>query len=140
MQDTYAIIKEHKWKILATFAVAAFLIFLMTFLIGFDDVLAILKTAKWDWIAINFLLEAGIVLVWAWRWKLILDVVDTSPKFTTLLGMLLASLFGNNVTPSAAGGEPLRAYLLWEVEKKCPLKLDLQHPRPIGYLNFFPLF
>ena len=117
MQDTYAIIKEHKWKILATFAVAAFLIFLMTFLIGFDDVLAILKTAKWDWIAINFLLEAGIVLVWAWRWKLILDVVDTSPKFTTLLGMLLASLFGNNVTPSAAGGEPLRAYLLWEVEK-----------------------
>jgi glycosyltransferase 2 family protein len=43
-------------------------------------------------------------------------VVDTSPKFTTLLMMLLASLFGNNVTPSAAGGEPLRAYLLREVE------------------------
>jgi len=30
--------------------------------------------------------------------------------------LLLASLFGNNVTPSAAGGEPLRAYLLKEVE------------------------
>lgn len=116
MQDTYEIILKHKWKIIATFAVAAFLIFAMTFLIGFNDVVTTLEKAKWDWIALNFVLEAGIILVWAWRWKLILDVVDTSPKFTTLLMMLLASLFGNNVTPSAAGGEPLRAYLLREVE------------------------
>ncbi|MFA0832660.1 MAG: UPF0104 family protein [Methanobacterium formicicum] len=116
MQDTYEIILKHKWKIIATFAVAAFLIFAMTFLIGFNDVVTTLEKAKWDWIALNFLLEAGIILIWAWRWKLILDVVDTSPKFTTLLMMLLASLFGNNVTPSAAGGEPLRAYLLREVE------------------------
>ena len=116
MQDTYEIILKHKWKIIATFAVAAFLIFAMTFLIGFNDVITTLEKAKWDWIALNIVLEAGIILVWAWRWKLILDVVDTSPKFTTLLMMLLASLFGNNVTPSAAGGEPLRAYLLREVE------------------------
>ncbi len=116
MQDTYEIILKHKWKIIATFAVAAFLIFAMTFLIGFNDILTILETAKWDWIALNFILEAGIILVWTLRWKLILDVVDTAPKFSTLLMMLLASLFGNNVTPSAAGGEPLRAYLLREVE------------------------
>nr|WP_319373189.1 UPF0104 family protein [uncultured Methanobacterium sp.] len=116
MQDTYEIILKHKWKIIATFAVAAFLIFAMTFLIGFNDVITTLEKAKWDWIALNFVLEAGIILVWALRWKLILDVVDTSPKFTTIIMMLLASLFGNNVTPSAAGGEPLRAYLLREVE------------------------
>jgi glycosyltransferase 2 family protein len=116
MQDTYEIILKHKWKIIATFAVAAFLIFAMTFLIGFNDVLTTLENAKWDWIALNFVLEAAIILVWTLRWKLILDVVDTAPKFSTLLMMLLASLFGNNVTPSAAGGEPLRAYLLREVE------------------------
>ncbi|MDY9923480.1 UPF0104 family protein [Methanobacterium sp.] len=116
MQDTYEIIRKHKWKIIATFAVAAFLIFAMTFLIGFNDVLNTLEKAKWDWIALNFVLEAAIILVWTLRWKLILDVVDTAPKFSTLLMMLLASLFGNNVTPSAAGGEPLRAYLLSEVE------------------------
>ncbi|EKQ55683.1 MAG: hypothetical protein B655_0181 [Methanobacterium sp. Maddingley MBC34] len=116
MQDTYEIILKHKWKIIATFAVAAFLIFAMTFLIGFNDVLTTLENAKWEWIALNFLLEAAIILVWTLRWKLILNVVDTAPKFSTLLMMLLASLFGNNVTPSAAGGEPLRAYLLREVE------------------------
>jgi glycosyltransferase 2 family protein len=116
MQDTYEIILKHKWKIIATFAVAAFLIFAMTFLIGFNDILTTLENAKWDWIALNFVLEAAIILVWTLRWKLILDVVDTAPKFSTLTMMLLASLFGNNVTPSAAGGEPLRAYLLREVE------------------------
>ena len=116
MQDTYEIILKHKWKIIATFAVAAFLIFAMTFLIGFNDILSTLEKAKWDWIALNFVLEAAIILVWTLRWKLILNVVDTAPKFRTLLMMLLASLFGNNVTPSAAGGEPLRAYLLREVE------------------------
>ncbi len=116
MQDTYEIIKKHKWKILTTFAVAAFLIFAMTFLIGFNDVITTLKRAKWEWIALNFIMEAGIILVWTARWKMILGVVDTAPKFSRLLMMLLASLFGNNVTPSAAGGEPLRAYLLREVE------------------------
>jgi hypothetical protein len=88
----------------------------MTFLIGFNDVVSALGKAKWEWVLFNIVLEIGINVVWTLRWKLILDVVDTSPKFTTLLMLLLASLFGNNVTPSAAGGEPLRAYLLKEVE------------------------
>lgn len=116
MQDTYEVISKHKWKIVATFGLAAFLIFAMTFLIGFNDVIDTLEKAKWNWILLNFVLEAGIILVWTLRWKMILDVVDTSPKFSTLMMMLFASLFGNNVTPSAAGGEPLRAYLLSEVE------------------------
>ncbi|AUB58216.1 MULTISPECIES: UPF0104 family protein [Methanobacterium] len=116
MQDTYQVLRKHKWKILVSFAVAAFLIFVMTFLIGFNDVVSALGKAKWEWVLFNIVLEIGINVVWTLRWKLILDVVDTSPKFTTLLMLLLASLFGNNVTPSAAGGEPLRAYLLKEVE------------------------
>ncbi|HII83687.1 MAG TPA: UPF0104 family protein [Methanobacterium subterraneum] len=116
MQDTYQVLRKHKWKILVSFAIAAFLIFVMTFLIGFNDVVSALGKAKWEWVLFNIVLEIGINVVWTLRWKLILDVVDTSPKFTTLLMLLLASLFGNNVTPSAAGGEPLRAYLLKEVE------------------------
>jgi len=116
MHDTYEVIRKHKWKILVTFALAAFLIFSITFIIGFDDVVNALRKAKWEWVLFNLILEVGINLVWAARWKMIIDVVDKSPKFSTLTIMLFASLFGNNVTPSAAGGEPLRAYLLKEVE------------------------
>ena len=116
MQDTYEVISKHKWKIIFSFAVAGFFVFAITFLIGFNDVVNTLKQANGVLILLNFVLEAGIILVWTLRWKMILDVVDKSPKFSTLLMMLFASLFGNNVTPSSAGGEPLRAYLLREVE------------------------
>lgn len=116
MQDTYEIISKNKWKIILSFAVAGFFVFLITFLIGFNDVINTLKQANGELILLNFLLQAGIFLVWTIRWKMILNVVDKAPKFSTLLMMLFASIFGNNVTPSAAGGEPLRAYLLREVE------------------------
>jgi len=43
MQDTYKVIRKYKWKIITTFAVAVFLIFAMTFLIGFNEVITTLK-------------------------------------------------------------------------------------------------
>ena len=83
MQDTYKVIRKYKWKILTTFAVAAFLIFAMTFLIGFDEVITTLKKAKSEWIIFNFIIEAIITLVWTARWKMILDVVDTCLLYTS---------------------------------------------------------
>jgi uncharacterized protein (TIRG00374 family) len=116
MEDTYGFIREHKWKIIISFALAAFFIFAITFLIGLGDVLNALERASWELILLNFIIEGVIILIWALRWKLILEVVDESPKYITVLTMLFASLFGNNVTPGSAGGEPLRAYILREVE------------------------
>ncbi len=54
--------------------------------------------------------------MWTERWSLILDVIDKSPGFNTLFVMMFTSLFGNNLTPGAAGGEPMRAYLLSKFE------------------------
>jgi uncharacterized protein (TIRG00374 family) len=88
----------------------------MSVIIGIGDILSVLDKANWYWIALNFVLEGAIILIWALRWKLILDVVHKAPKFHRIVLMLLASIFGNNITPGAAGGEPLRAYLLTEVE------------------------
>ncbi|MDP3065997.1 MAG: UPF0104 family protein [Methanobacteriaceae archaeon] len=116
MQDTYEIIRKHKWKIILTFTISFFLIFAISFLIGFNDIINVIKKASWQLILLSFVLEGAIIIVWTLRWKIILDLVDEAPKFSTLLVMLFASLFGNNITPSAAGGEPLRAYLLREVE------------------------
>ncbi len=116
MSDSFESIRKHKWKIVFTFALSFFIIFAIAFLIGIDDVILTLEKASWEYILISFVLEAVIILIWTLRWKIILDVVDQAPKFSTILAMLFASLFGNNITPSAAGGEPLRAYLLREVE------------------------
>ena len=54
--------------------------------------------------------------MWTVRWSLILKVIDKSPGFNKLFVMMFTSLFGNNLTPGAAGGEPMRAYLLSKFE------------------------
>ena len=57
MQDTYKVIRKYKWKILTTFAVAAFLIFAMTFLIGFDEVITT------DFIIATALIILGVFII-----------------------------------------------------------------------------
>lgn len=137
MEDTYQIIRKHKWKIILSFALAAFLIFAITIVVGLGDTINILSRANWFFILLNFLLEAGILITWALRWKLILEVVGEAPSFKSLMSMLLASIFGNNVTPGAAGGEPLRAYLLREVNET-PFEIGLASSTADRVFEFFP--
>jgi uncharacterized protein (TIRG00374 family) len=80
MEDTFALIREHKWKIIISFAVAAFFIFAITFIIGLNDVVDALEKASLELILLNFALEAAIILIWALRWKLILEVMDNLPS------------------------------------------------------------
>lgn len=137
MEDTYEIIRKHKWSIILSFALAAFIIFAITIVVGLGDTINILSHANWYFILLNFLLEGLIILTWAFRWKLILGVVGDAPGFKTLTAMLLASIFGNNVTPGAAGGEPLRAYLLREVNGM-PFEIGLASSTADRVFEFFP--
>lgn len=137
MEDTYTIIRKHKWKIILSFALAAFIIFAITFVVGLSDIISILSQANWSFITLNFILEAGILLTWTIRWKLILKTVKQSASFKSLFLMLLASIFGNNVTPGAAGGEPLRAYLLREVNS-IPFEIGFATATADRVFEFFP--
>lgn len=136
MQDTYEVIKKHKWKIIISFALAFFLIFAMSVIIGLNDIINVLNKANWRLVLLNFVLEALIILVWTLRWKIILDVVDKSPRFRSLVVLMMASLFGNNITPGAAGGEPLRAYLL--TVKGTPFELGFASSTADRVFEFFP--
>ncbi|OPY22882.1 MAG: hypothetical protein A4E27_01648 [Methanobacterium sp. PtaU1.Bin242] len=137
MEDTYQTIRKHKWKIILSFGLAAFIIFAITIVVGIGDIINILSHANWFFILLNFLLEGCIIVVWTIRWKLILGVVGEFPGFKSLTIMLLASIFGNNVTPGAAGGEPLRAYLLREVNGT-PFEIGLASSTADRVFEFFP--
>jgi glycosyltransferase 2 family protein len=137
MEDTYAIIRKHKWKIILSFALAAFIIFAITFLVGLSDIITILSQANWYFVLLNLLLEALILIIWTLRWKLILKTVNQTASFRSLFLMLLASIFGNNVTPGAAGGEPLRAYLLREVNRT-PFEIGFATATADRVFEFFP--
>lgn len=116
MQNTTEFIKSHKWQITISFAVGLFIIFLVSFAIGLNDILNVLSRTDLSLMLITALLEIVTILLWTVRWGLILNVLHSAPKFKQLFLMMFTSLFGNNLTPGAAGGEPLRAYLLNKFE------------------------
>lgn len=136
-EDVLGFIREHKKKIILSFIAAAIIVFIVTALAGLDGIINALEKTNYWLLGLSFILEAGIILIWTFRWKLILDVIDESPKFTSLMVMLFASLFGNNITPGAAGGEPLRAYILREV-KGTPFEIGFASSTADRVFEFLP--
>lgn len=137
MEDTYDTLRKHKWKIILSFALAFFIIFAITIAVGLGDTINILMNVNWYFILLNIILEAGIYVVWTYRWKLILMTVNENVPYRSLMAMLLASDFGNNVTPGAAGGEPLRAYLL-SATHGTPFEIAFASATADRVFEFFP--
>jgi uncharacterized protein (TIRG00374 family) len=137
MEDTYETIRKHKWSIILSFALAFVIVFVITLIVGLGDTINILMHANWYLVLFNIILEAAIYLIWTYRWKLILTTVNEHIPFRSLLTMLLASDFGNNITPGAAGGEPLRAYLLTE-NNDTPFEIGFASATADRVFEFFP--
>ena len=116
MQTTSEFIRDHKWEIVVTLFIGAFIIFAISLAVGLQDIINVLSKSNPTIIIAALLLEIIIIGAWTERWSLILKVVDRSPGFRKLFVMMFASLFGNNITPGAAGGEPMRAYLVSKFE------------------------
>lgn len=137
MQNTTDFLKQHKWKIIISFVGGLFIIFLVSFIIGLNDILSVLDHTNLTLMLITLVLEFIIIILWTERWRLILDVLHSSPKFKQLFLMMFTSLFGNNVTPGAAGGEPLRAYLLNKFED-IPFETAFASATADRVFEFFP--
>ena len=135
--STSEFIRDHKWEIIITFIIGAFIIFIISFAVGLSDILEVLSHSNLNIIYLTLVLELLLIVAWTLRWSLILDVVDHSPGFKKLFLMMFSSLFGNNVTPGAAGGEPLRAYLVNKLEG-VPFDLAFVSASADRVFEFFP--
>lgn len=113
-QDIYSIIRDNKKSIIISFSIVFGLVFTILILAGINDVINTLKRTNLWILALTIVIQIFVYLLWALRWKIILDKMDQSPKFINVLGILMTSIFGNNITPGSIGGEPLRAYVLKE--------------------------
>jgi len=137
MQNTIDFIKEHKAKIVTSFAVSLFLIFIVSFVVGLQDTLNVLSRTNIYLMVFTLFLGVTIIFGWTLRWKLILEVLHSAPEFKQLILIMFTSLFGNNVTPGAAGGEPLRAYLLNKFED-VPFETAFASATADRVFEFFP--
>ena len=137
MNGSFEFLQDHKWEIVITVALGASIIFIISIAVGLNDIINVLSHSNLQIIFLTVLLELILILAWTLRWSLILDVVEHSPGFKKLLLMMFSSLFGNNITPGAAGGEPLRAYLVNKFEG-VPFDLAFVSASADRVFEFFP--
>ncbi|KZX15022.1 hypothetical protein MBCUT_18240 [Methanobrevibacter cuticularis] len=123
-KNIYSIIIENKKSVAISFIIVFGLSFLILMVIGINEVIDVLKRTNLRILGLTFIIQIFVYLFWALRWKIILDKMYRSPNFIHVLGILMASIFGNNISPGSIGGEPLRAYLLKE-ENNTPFEIGL---------------
>jgi glycosyltransferase 2 family protein len=138
MRNQSGIIRRHKWEILISLVIGAFIIFFISLIVGLKDIVNVLRQTNLILIPLIIALQFIIFVAWTLRWRLILNVIDRSPKFWRLLALLFTSVFGNNITPGSAGGEPLRAYILNKIEGT-PFEIGLASATADRVFEFFPV-
>ena len=86
----------------------------MLYFVGIDQVIAALKMADLNLIALAIGAQVFTYFLYTWRWKILNKIAGIDASFKKLLPMVLVGLAVNNITPSGrGGGEPVRAYLLF---------------------------
>ncbi len=72
------------------------------------DVVARARAANPVWLLIALALFGGMVLISAWRWRLLLEAIGTPAPVSRLTNSWLVALFFNNFLPSNIGGDVVR--------------------------------
>lgn len=71
-----------------------------------------LKKADWLYLIIAFLMQTSFWLLWAFRLQLLSKYLGYKVSYFYSLEVTMASMFTAAITPSSAGGEPLRVKML----------------------------
>lgn len=80
---------------------------------GIRETLTLLFSADFTYLGIAFLMYCFSLLVWAVRWRIILEKVNIKVPFIRILGGIFVGIFINNLTPGArTGGEPVKAFYI----------------------------
>jgi len=102
-----------KKLVLLSFAVATVLLILMVSSIGLQDVAAAFAGINPLYIPVIVLIPLCIILIFAFRWMLLLRSVGLDVSFRVVFKHTFIGSAFNNITPILRfGGEPVRIYLL----------------------------
>lgn len=95
------------------FVVAAVLLYLFGWALGWERLAGVLGRADGRWVAVACASTAACLVCWAKGWDIVLRVVGVDLPFRELIPTYYAATFGDYVTPfGKAGGGPLVAYVL----------------------------
>ena len=101
-----------RYKDIALLLFGITLLLLIVYYIGVGTIVQNIKSVEPMYFYAFLLLKASYFLLWNYNWKLLVDKVKPI-KYTALLPVFAAGIFGNNMTPGPSmGGEPIKAYFL----------------------------
>ena len=89
-------------------AVSAVLIGVLISRIDVSKLWSVARTATISWLAAALIVYLAMVLVSAWRWRLLLQAQGIALRFRTLTSSFLVATFFNNFLPSNIGGDVVR--------------------------------
>ena len=88
--------------------VSAGLLYILFARVDLDRLWAVARTASWRWLAAALALYGLMLLVSAWRWRLLLRAQRVPAHLWTLVRSYLVATFFNNFLPSNIGGDVIR--------------------------------
>ncbi|HDZ35845.1 MAG TPA: flippase-like domain-containing protein [Thermococcus sp.] len=101
------------WKKYSLLGLGLFVIILLVWWAGLEDVIRVLKSARPDYFMLAVLAYIGGVVMWALRWRVLLKSLGINVPFRNIVAGLFIGSFVNNITPGArGGGEPVRMYYI----------------------------
>ncbi|WP_284013025.1 lysylphosphatidylglycerol synthase transmembrane domain-containing protein [Halobaculum litoreum] len=119
---------------LGAFAVLGVLLYL----VGVDDLVAVLGRASLDVVALVVLATLGWLAAWSLGLRTVLGVLGVPLSFPRSFLVLNGAMFSNNVTPfGQAGGEPVTALLIAKVADT-EYERGLAAIASVDTLNFVP--
>jgi len=127
-------------KILAGFAVAGLLVYLLGWVVGWEATLDRLASADLRWLAVACLSTAVGLALWGKAWQVVLRELGIDVPYRKLVTTYFAATFANYVTPlGQAGGEPFIAYVLAR-DTSADYEESLASVVTADLLNLMPFF
>jgi hypothetical protein len=128
------------FKILGGFVVAAVLVYLLGFAVGWRQVVDELATADYRWLAVACLSTALGLAAWGKAWQVVLSECGIDVPYSKLVVTYYAATFANYITPlGQAGGEPFIAYVLTQ-DTEANYEESLASVVTADLLNLLPFF
>lgn len=104
--------KNKNVRHLAQLVISLALLAGLLWFVGFEEVIATLTSINWRWYVPAFAMFLVNVVIRAYRWYILLRVLNDRPSFGHLVYLYFLGFFTNNFIPSSMGGEVVKVLSL----------------------------
>lgn len=101
-------------KIIIKVAISCGFFYVLLSFIETNELTTLFKQVDWFYFGLSFAVTGAMLLASCLKWKVILDLKETTVPFLSLLKVYFIGYFFSNLLPSTIGGDVIRSYYVGE--------------------------